>query len=197
MKDGAIVQIGMPEEILLRPATEYVRQFVEHIDVSSVLTVERIADRAAPTLAPDWSLSEAADRLRAGEAESLFVLDAKGHPVGCIARAALQAPPHRSSSVAEAMRTRFARLSARTTLKAALPVLANERDAVAVTDEEGRYLGSLTGRNVLAALAGAAAGAGAAPAEHGDASWTGPFPSSRSTISATKPLPGSPLTVPT
>ena len=30
MKDGAIVQIGMPEEILLRPADEYVRRFVEH-----------------------------------------------------------------------------------------------------------------------------------------------------------------------
>jgi glycine betaine/proline transport system ATP-binding protein len=191
MKDGEIVQIGRPEEILLRPATDYVRQFVEHIDVSSVLTVERIADRATPTLAPGSTLADAAAHLRGSEAERFFVVDEEGYAVGSIALSALQAPPPRSSTVAEAMRARYPRVVASTTLKAALPVLASERDAVAVVDEDGRYLGSLTSHNALAALAGAA------QAEHGDPRWTGPSPSSRSTSFATRPSPGSRLTVPT
>src|SRR5215212_5343801 len=191
MKDGEIVQIGRPEEILLRPATDYVRQFVEHIDVSSVLTVERIADRTTQTLAPGSTLADAAAHLRGSGAERFFVVDEEGYAVGSIALSALQAPPPRSSTVAEAMRARYPRVVASTTLKAALPVLASERDAVAVVDEDGRYLGSLTSHNALAALAGAA------QAEHGDPRWTGPSPSSRSTSSATKPLPGSRLTVPT
>jgi len=195
MKDGGIVQIGRPEEILLKPATDYVRQFVEHIDVSSVLTVERIADRGLPTLAPDWTLADAADKLRGSDAESWFVVDAKGHAIGSLARSALQSLPHRSSTVAEVMRTSVPRLAASTTLKAALPLVAGERDGIAVTDDAGRYIGSLTSRSALAALAGATADK--APEEHGDAPWTGPSPSSRSTNSATRPLPGSPLTVPT
>ncbi|MFP4516494.1 MAG: glycine betaine/L-proline ABC transporter ATP-binding protein, partial [Desulfovibrionales bacterium] len=37
MKDGAIVQVGTPEEILTNPATEYVARFVEEVDISKVL----------------------------------------------------------------------------------------------------------------------------------------------------------------
>ena len=38
MKDGSIVQIGTPEEILTNPANEYVERFVEDVDLSKVLT---------------------------------------------------------------------------------------------------------------------------------------------------------------
>ena len=38
MKDGVIVQIGTPEEILSNPANEYVRKFVQGVNRSKVLT---------------------------------------------------------------------------------------------------------------------------------------------------------------
>jgi glycine betaine/proline transport system ATP-binding protein len=38
MKDGAIVQIGTPEEILRSPANEYVQKFLENVDITKVLT---------------------------------------------------------------------------------------------------------------------------------------------------------------
>ena len=38
MKDGAVVQVGTPEEILSRPANDYVRDFVENVDRSKVIT---------------------------------------------------------------------------------------------------------------------------------------------------------------
>jgi glycine betaine/proline transport system ATP-binding protein len=194
MKDGEIVQIGTAEEILLKPATEYVRRFVEHIDVSSVLTVERIADRGLPTLAPHFTLGEAWDALRGSEAESWFVVDPNGQAIGRVGRGALRSAPPDSSTVAEVMRTRFPTIAASATLKAALPLVASERDAIAVVDGE-RYVGSITSRDALAALAGAVGAT--APAEHGDPPWTGPSPSSRSTNYATRPSPGSRLTVPT
>ena len=46
MKDGAIVQSGTPEEILTRPATEYVERFVESVDISKVLTADHAMSRA-------------------------------------------------------------------------------------------------------------------------------------------------------
>lgn len=42
MKDGLIVQIGTAEEIISRPADEYVRTFVEDMDRSAVLTAGTI-----------------------------------------------------------------------------------------------------------------------------------------------------------
>ena len=46
MKDGAIVQIGTPEQILTSPATEYVARFVEDVDITKVLTAETVMKRS-------------------------------------------------------------------------------------------------------------------------------------------------------
>ena len=45
MKDGVIVQIGTPEEILVNPANAYVERFVEDVDRSKVLTAQHIMKR--------------------------------------------------------------------------------------------------------------------------------------------------------
>ncbi len=42
MKDGRLIQIGRPEEILSNPADEYVERFVHGVDRSDVLTVSDI-----------------------------------------------------------------------------------------------------------------------------------------------------------
>ena len=38
LKNGEVVQIGTPEEILTQPADDYVRRFIEGVDRSRVLT---------------------------------------------------------------------------------------------------------------------------------------------------------------
>jgi glycine betaine/proline transport system ATP-binding protein len=43
MEAGRIVQIGSPEQILVNPRTEYVANFVEHADPTSVITAGTIA----------------------------------------------------------------------------------------------------------------------------------------------------------
>ncbi|WP_202079759.1 quaternary amine ABC transporter ATP-binding protein [Caldalkalibacillus salinus] len=45
MKDGKIVQIGTPEEILTEPANEYVSTFVQDVDRSKVLLASNIMKR--------------------------------------------------------------------------------------------------------------------------------------------------------
>jgi glycine betaine/proline transport system ATP-binding protein len=42
MQDGAIVQIGSPEELILNPATDYVAEFTQHIPREKVLTARSI-----------------------------------------------------------------------------------------------------------------------------------------------------------
>ena len=45
MKDGSIVQIGSPEEILTQPANDYVEKFVEDVDRSKVFTAAHVMKR--------------------------------------------------------------------------------------------------------------------------------------------------------
>src|SRR5690606_41791599 len=44
MRDGRIVQIGTPEDILTDPANDYVMQFVQDVDRARVLTAAAIME---------------------------------------------------------------------------------------------------------------------------------------------------------
>ncbi|MET7381269.1 betaine/proline/choline family ABC transporter ATP-binding protein [Streptomyces sp. NPDC005526] len=66
MRDGRIVQTGSAEDILLRPANDYVASFIQDVDRSRVLTAEAVMDRAVrgdeadcdcETAAPDTSFT--------------------------------------------------------------------------------------------------------------------------------------------
>lgn len=46
MKDGEIIQVGTPEEILTNPADEYVERFVEDVNMMKVLTAENVMKKA-------------------------------------------------------------------------------------------------------------------------------------------------------
>ena len=50
MEDGAVVQIGTPEEIVTEPANEYVRSFFYGVDVSKVFSAGDIAEDKALTV---------------------------------------------------------------------------------------------------------------------------------------------------
>ncbi|MFJ4711081.1 glycine betaine/L-proline ABC transporter ATP-binding protein [Streptomyces sp. NPDC088785] len=66
MRDGRIVQLGTPEEIVGAPADDYVREFVRDVPREQVMTVRRVmrpadndeAERGA-AVAPDATVSEA------------------------------------------------------------------------------------------------------------------------------------------
>ena len=53
MKDGQVVQIGTPTEIVLNPATPYVAEFTEDVPLVRVLTCGAILEPAGPDLSPD------------------------------------------------------------------------------------------------------------------------------------------------
>ncbi len=53
MRDGEIVQIGAPDEVVARPADDYVAEFVSDVPKSHVLTLRWVARPVTDELAPD------------------------------------------------------------------------------------------------------------------------------------------------
>lgn len=96
MRDGRVVQIGTPEEIVMHPADDYVSEFVAGISRLKVVrahavmqTVEDGAETMlrddAPSFAPDDNLSVLITAAIDYEG-ALRVVDASGKTVGCINR---------------------------------------------------------------------------------------------------------------
>lgn len=52
MRDGRIVQVGTPEEILTDPANDYVEQFVHDVDRARVLTAASVMEPAKAVVGP-------------------------------------------------------------------------------------------------------------------------------------------------
>ena len=150
MKDGAIVQIGNPEEILLAPATDYVRRFVEHIDVSSVLTAERLADRSVAVLRAGYSAAEARMVIGACQQTSWYVTDDAGRLIG---RATREQIAGCTGTIGSVMQGDCDRVGADMPLRQAFGHLAGDRDGVAVVDGQGRLIGTITHRGAARALA--------------------------------------------
>jgi len=74
LKDGALMQIGGPEEIVLHPDGDYVESFVENVDRSRVLTAATIGvEPLAVTL--DDSLEAALSAMEDRERSFLFVTE--------------------------------------------------------------------------------------------------------------------------
>ncbi len=48
MRDGGVVQIGTAEDILSRPANDYVARFVENVDITKVLTASDVMKKPTP-----------------------------------------------------------------------------------------------------------------------------------------------------
>lgn len=195
MKDGRVVQIGTPEEILLHPADDYVRRFVEHIDVASVLTAGRLADPAAISLTTGMDANAAKVAVVGCTMGGWFVVGPDGRLAGVVERDTLTLA-RGPESVAAMMRPVERPVPADATLKSVLPELAASRDGLAVVTPEGRLLGRLTTRSAVGAMAGAEhRRAAVLDPPRGDLAWTGPSQNSPSTISPTVASAGSRPTV--
>ena len=78
MRDGAIVQIGTPEEILANPADDYVADFTRDVRSCSIVTVGYMMEPCANQLDATATPHEAIALLEASGAETAFVVTADG-----------------------------------------------------------------------------------------------------------------------
>lgn len=75
MRDGEIVQIGTPEDILVNPANDYVEKFVEDVDRSKILTAYNIMQRPETVNPSRHGPRVALERMREEGISGVYVVD--------------------------------------------------------------------------------------------------------------------------
>lgn len=152
MKDGSIVQIGSPEEILVNPVNEYVRQFVEDVDRSKVLTAKHIMkrpetiqiERHGPTIALDRMLDEGLS--------SIYVTDAERNLKGYVtADKASEAKKKQIRDLNTILNTDVPTVSEDTSMNEIFDIIHDSPVPVAVVTD-GKLMGIIIRGAVIAAL---------------------------------------------
>lgn len=154
MKDGSIVQIGTPEEILVHPANDYVEKFVEDVDKSKVLSAQHIMKRPETINVEKHGPRVALERMREEGLSSIFVVDGKRNLKGYItADDASDARKKDIRDVQQIIKTDMPTVNKDTALHDIFSIIYDSQVPVTVV-EEGKLVGVIVRGSVIAALAG-------------------------------------------
>ena len=154
MKDGSIVQIGTPEEILVKPANDYVEKFVEDVDRSKILTAQHIMKRPETINIDRHGPRVALERMRAEGLSSILVVDSQQNLKGYVtADDALEARNQDVRSVDEILKTDIHRVGKDKAMNDIFNIIHDSTTPVAVIDDE-KLVGIIVRGAVIAGLAG-------------------------------------------
>ncbi|MBY7142999.1 glycine betaine/L-proline ABC transporter ATP-binding protein [Virgibacillus sp. NKC19-3] len=84
MKDGRIVQVGTPEEIIESPANDYISDFIKDIDRSKVFQAEHVMIKPNAIVSVKDGLKVAVKEMEENGISSVFVVDRGRHLRGII-----------------------------------------------------------------------------------------------------------------
>ncbi|EIT86986.1 glycine betaine ABC transporter ATP-binding protein [Fictibacillus macauensis ZFHKF-1] len=153
MKDGSVIQLGTPEEIMMHPADEYVERFVEDVDISRVITAGHVMKRAEKVY-PDRGPRVALQIMKDQGYSSIFVVDRKQKLLGAITADAASLAIKENKSIEDVMYKEIVTVPQDTLLADVLEPMANTNFPIGVTDEGNRLKGVIIRGAVIGALAG-------------------------------------------
>lgn len=93
MKDGHIVQVGTPDELLREPANEFVESFLgseRRASATEYIAVDDLMKRRVVTARPTMGLAEGVRRMRRERVDSLIIVDDDKLLVGTVTARAIQ-----------------------------------------------------------------------------------------------------------
>ncbi|MFB3165278.1 glycine betaine/L-proline ABC transporter ATP-binding protein [Neobacillus sp. 179-J 1A1 HS] len=153
MKDGVIVQIGTPEEILMNPSNDYVERFVEDVDLSKVLTAGHVMKRAE-TVSIEKGPRVALQIMRDLGISSIYVVDKKKTLLGAITASEANLAIDSRQVLTDILKEEVTTVSPETLLTDLFDKVSTASIPVAVVDENNRLKGILVRGAVIGALAG-------------------------------------------
>ena len=152
MRDGKIVQVGTPEEILMNPANTFVERFVEDVDVSKILSAENIMIQPETIDVRRHGPRVALERMKQAGISSIYVVNEKNELQGLVtADAAAQGIKDHIVDIRSIMETDIPRVDEDCPLTEIIEKIYDIKVPIAVTDQKV-LKGIIIRGTVLAAL---------------------------------------------
>ncbi|WP_104087331.1 glycine betaine/L-proline ABC transporter ATP-binding protein [Arthrobacter sp. GMC3] len=153
MRDGEIVQIGTPDEILTNPANDYVAAFVQDVDRTRVLTAGGVMEPPLAVVTISGGPRNALRTMRDLQVSAAFVVDRRRKYQGIVRdRDVMAQVEKRATDLAAVVRNGIEPVSPDTALNDLFGRAVESPIPLPVVDEDGRLVGALPRVTLLAAL---------------------------------------------
>jgi glycine betaine/proline transport system ATP-binding protein len=152
MKDGYLVQVGTPQEIVTNPVDDYIRAFTLDVNRAQVLKTGSILRTTRPFNLGTGPAANALKQMKEFQRQHMYVINESGQPVGLLIRDELEAAVHQGvTEVQKVMVTDFPTVDINNTLEDIFHV-AQENIPLAVLSDYGKFRGVVEPSDIFSSI---------------------------------------------
>ncbi len=150
MRDGRLEQLGTSEELALNPKSEYVRNFLDGVDRTQVLSVRHIMIRPLCLIRESASPGTAINEMHSNEVSSAYVVGRRMEFIGVVTlNSALEARRNKMTSVSSAVLRGIPTVEQNSMIRDVITTASDTPFPLAVVDEKGRLEGIVSRAAIL------------------------------------------------
>ena len=153
MKNGAIVQVGTPEEILTNPKNAYVEKFVADVDLTRVLSASDVMRRPEPVAQCTAGPRVALHLMEEHDIQGIFVVTRQHLLRGLVTLEGAAGAIREGKQMADILITDLSVVAPDASLADIISLIVESPHPVAVVGDTGRLRGIISRGAILAALA--------------------------------------------
>jgi glycine betaine/proline transport system ATP-binding protein len=144
MRDGEIIQIGAPEDVISQPADDYVREFVQDASPAKVFTAGRVMDEPDALLYEWQGIKAALHVMSSAKEDYAFMVGRNRRFLGLVTLRRLKSLLQtEGASVKDALEPDPPITDPDAVLEDLFPLAAESDYPIAVIDEDGRFMGEV------------------------------------------------------
>lgn len=155
MKDGMVVQLGTPEQIITEPADDYVESFIQNVDKTKVLKASGIMKKAQTITIPKDGPGVAARKMEQLGLSTIFVTDPDRKLKGLVRiDDIVKLQKEKSKDIESIIDTNISVTGPDTPIADLLTVAIGNKYPITVVDDSGRFLGIIDRASIIAEVGG-------------------------------------------
>lgn len=152
MRDGEIIQIGSPRDIILEPADQFVAEFTEDISKSKVLNIGTIMEVPALVTSVATGFDSLKHNLKNSDASYTVCIDDAERVLGVVTLSSLDSEEHLGLGLEQLLLKSSARLKKDTSIEDAILIILDSPTPVPVVDDDSKLLGIVTQNGILRSI---------------------------------------------
>lgn len=150
MKDGEIVQVGAPEEVITSPSDDYVKAFVQDASAAKVVTAGSIMEEPRARVYHWQGPKAAMSVLRSNRMESAFIVGRGDILRGIITlNGLIEMIRQGKESLADSMEQDVITCTPETLMEDLFALAASSPHSIAVVDENGKLIGEVFDQSIF------------------------------------------------
>ena len=154
MKDGRIVQMGTPEEILRNPADEYVSRFTKKVDRTKVFNAEAFMKKPRNVIHDTQGPRAAMKIMESTDRSNLLVVDRSNRLVGMVGSDDIMNAICSDKTLEDVIEREIPKVRRDTPMKEVIQIMVTTDFSIPVVDDDGILIGVVSPSATAEALNG-------------------------------------------